>query len=281
MITFIIGDNGTGKTALATYFLQEKYINEGEEILRKSCELIRETNAELGTNYSLPDKVPFYTANFRAKLHVGYKEYYEPYFLNGYYFGVANEEMDTQFVPPFSVLVFDEAQRIFNSRESSTFPEFVSYAFEIHRHARLDITLIAQRGMLIDCNIREVGVHVIEVVSMENEKDIAGNIFRSTWHCREFDDWSSAEAYLKSGEKTYKETTYTNEGSSIYASYNSFDKLTAFLPPKGKDFSYLPYEKPADVSEREAKFYNTARPKEYRSKPKLKAENKTKGRDTV
>ncbi len=206
---------------------------------------------------------------------------FRSYFLNGYYFGVANEEMDTQFVPPFSVLVFDEAQRIFNSRESSTFPEFVSYAFEIHRHARLDITLIAQRGMLIDCNIREVGVHVIEVVSMENEKDIAGNVFRSTWHCREFDDWSSAEAYLKSGEKTYKETTYTNEGSSIYASYNSFDKLTAFLPPKGKDFSYLPYEKPADVSEREAKFYNTARPKEYRSKPKLKAENKTKGRDTV
>jgi len=105
-------------------------------------------------------------------------------------------------------------------------------------------------------------------------------VFRSTWHCREFDDWSSAEAYLKNGEATYKETRCTNEGS-IYGSYNSFDKLTAFLPPKGKDFSYLPQDKPANVSEREAKFYNTVRPKEYRSKTKPKTENKTKGRNTA
>ena len=238
---------------------------------KRSGELIRAENEKNGTNYSLPDKPPFYTANYRAKLHVGYKKYFEPYFLNGYYFGVANETMDTQFVPPCSVIVFDEAQRIFNSRESATFPEFVSYAFEVHRHARLDITLIAQRGMLLDCNIREVGVHVIEVVGLEHEKDLAGNIVRSTWHCREFENWSDANEYLKNGAPTYKETTYVNEWN-IFAEYDSYDKIAAFLPPKGKDFSYLPYDPPAKLTEREKKFYKSGRPKEYRSKTKTKEE---------
>lgn len=271
MITFIIGDNGTGKTALATYFLKEKYINEGKAIWKRSCELIRAANEKYGKNYTLPDKVPFYTVNFRAKLHVGYKTYYEPYYQNGYYFGVANDNMDTQFVALGSTVVFDESQRIFNSRESSTFPEFVSYAFEIHRHARLDIILLAQRGMLIDCNIREVGVHVIEVLGMENEKDLAGNIVRSTWRCREFDNWSSAEGYLKNNDQSYTETTYVNEGN-IYESYDSFDKETAFLPPEGKDFSYLPHDKPAHLTSREEKFYKAGKPKEYRSKIKPKGE---------
>ncbi len=265
MITFIVGENGAGKNALATYFLKEKYLREGEELLEKSRGLIRSLNEKFGRNYSLPDKAPFYTANFRVKLHVGYNEYYEPYFLNGYYFGLANEKMDTEFVPPGSVIVFDEAQRIFNSRESASFPDFVSYAFEIHRHAQLDITLLAQRGMLLDCNIREVGVHVIEVLGMENERDMAGNIIRSIWNCREFDNWFDAEKCFRNGERTYREKKYENQWD-IFESYDSFDKIKEFMPPEGKDYSYLPHDPPDDVSAREKKFYQSRKPKGFRGK---------------
>lgn len=274
MITFIIGAAGAGKTALAAYFLKTKYLEEGKEILRKSCALIDRANVQFGRQLSKPDRVPFYT-NFRVRLHVGYKRYYEPYFMNGYYFGIANDVMETQFIAPGSVMVLDEAQRIFDSRKSGTFADWASYAFEIHRQARLDIYLIAQRGMLFDRNIKELGVRVIEVVGMENEEDLGGNVEKSTWHCREFENWQAAEQSLNTGEKTYKETTYVNDGN-IFESFDSYAKLGEFLPPEGKDFDYLPQEKPERLTAREKEFYKTGEPKEYRSRPKNGESDKKK-----
>lgn len=269
MITFIIGETGSGKTALAAYLLQEKHSKEGNDIWKSSCSLIEDANQKFGRNYTLPDKVPFYT-NYSMCLHVGYKRYYKPYFQNPYYFGVANPDMDTQFMAVGGVGVFDEAQRIFDSRKSSTFPEFVSYAFEIHRQARLELYLIAQRGKLLDCNIRELGVHVIEVVRMDNEFDAAENVVRSTWHCREFENWREAESYFESGEGEYTETEYVNEGN-IFESFDSYEKIEMFLPPEGKDFSYLPHKKPDNVSKREEKFYEPGAPKTFRGGKESKA----------
>ncbi len=264
MITFIVGETGSGKTALATYFLIQKYLNEGKDIWKKSCSLIEEANRKFGRNYTLPKQVPFYT-NYSVRLDVGYKEYYEPYFQNPYRFGVANDEMDTQFMAVGGVGVFDESQRIYNSRKSVSFADFVSYGFEIHRQARLELYLIAQRGKLIDCNIRELGVHVIEVVRMENKFDAAGNVAKSVWHCREFENWSEAQRYFENGDGEYSETEYEYEGN-IFESFDSYEKLEMFLPQKGKDFSYLPHKKPENVSKREEEFYKTGEPKGFRSR---------------
>lgn len=277
MIHFIVGETGSGKTALATYFLQEKYLNEGKDIWKRSCALINWANIKFDRNYTLPNKVPFYT-NYSMRLHVGYNKYYEPYFQNPYRFGVANNEMDTQFMAVGGVGVFDEAQRIFDSRKSATFADFVSYAFEIHRQARFELYLIAQRGKLLDCNIRELGVHVIEVVRMDNEFDAAGNVVRSTWHCREFENWREAEQYFTTGEGNYTETEYEYEGN-IFESFDSYEKIEMFLPQKGKDFSYLPHKKPENVSKREEKFYDPGPPKKFRSRePSAQEDKNERGR---
>ena len=265
-ITIIFGATGAGKTAFATYKLKEKYMNDGSNILRRSRRIVETVNAKYGTNYTPPDKVPFYT-NYKIKLHVGYHKYYEPYLLNGYYFGIPNEENDTEYVVPGSWLVIDEAQRVYNSRESASFKDWASYAFEIHRQAELNILLLSQRGMLIDRNIKELGVHVIEIRGIENTKDAAGNIIQTKWKCREFEDWAACERYLKNNEKTYTEKTYVNQWS-IFDSFDSFAKLKDFLPPKGKDFDYLPHDEPKNLTEREKKFYKPGEPKEFRSKQK-------------
>lgn len=263
MITFIVGETGAGKTAFATYRLKKKYLREGRKILKNSRALIAEQNEIFGRNLTLPEKVPFYT-NFPVKLHVGYNKYYEPYYFNPYYFGVPNDTMPTQFAALGGVLVFDEAQRIFNSRKSATFADFVSYAFEIHRQGHFDITLIAQRGKLLDCNIRDLGVHVIEIVGMENDVGKASGCLRgSTWHCREFENWSDAEAYLMSGAQTYKETTYKNRGN-IFESFDSFSRVSEFLPTQGLDFDYLPHNAPASATARQKEFYKSGEPKGYR-----------------
>ncbi len=263
MITFILGETGAGKTAFATFLLKTKYIKEGKKIWRKSCDLIEEQNKKLGTNYSLPEQIPFYT-NFHVKLHVGYKRYYEPYYFNPYYFGVSNEVMATEFAALGGVLVFDEAQRIFNSRKSASFADFVSYAFEIHRQGHYDIILIAQRGKLLDCNIRDLGVHVIEIAGMENEKGEAGHILRSVWKCREFDCWSEAEKNFTNGEKTYHEKEYVNSGN-IFESFDSYERVKEFLPPEGLDFDYIRHGVIENLTARQKEFYKPGEPKGYRS----------------
>lgn len=263
MITFIVGETGAGKSALVTYILQETYMTEGVDIWKRSCEAIRRANRQYGRNYTLPDRVPIYTHNFQVRFNVGYKKFFEPYLLNGFYFGISNDRIETEYVAPESVLAFDESQRIFNSRKSSTFLDAASYAFEIHRQFNLRIYLLAQRGNLIDRNIKELGVHVIEVLGMENTKNAAGYVIQSVWHCREFDNWRAAEQYFSSGAPTYRETTYTNKGN-IFECFDSFEKGREFLPPKGKDFDFLPYEEPKKLTNRQKKFYIPGEPKHYR-----------------
>ena len=63
--------------------------------------------------------------------------------------------------PPNSILVIDEAQRVFRARSSgSKVPPIVS-ALETHRHTGLDIWLLTQKPLLVDSHVRElVGRHI-------------------------------------------------------------------------------------------------------------------------
>lgn len=63
--------------------------------------------------------------------------------------------------PPNSILIIDEAQRVYRPRASSTkVPPYVA-ALETHRHTGLDIILLTQKPKLVDMNVRElVGRHI-------------------------------------------------------------------------------------------------------------------------
>lgn len=63
-------------------------------------------------------------------------------------------------LPPGSVIVIDECQRVFRPRgAASAVPEYIA-AMETHRHKGYDIYLITQHPMLVDQNIRRlVGQH--------------------------------------------------------------------------------------------------------------------------
>lgn len=63
--------------------------------------------------------------------------------------------------PPNSILVVDEAQRVYRPRASaSKVPPYVA-ALETHRHTGLDIILLTQKPKLLDMNVRElVGKHI-------------------------------------------------------------------------------------------------------------------------
>lgn len=64
-------------------------------------------------------------------------------------------------VPPGSIVVIDEAQRVFRPRANgSQVPEHVE-KLETHRHLGIDLILITQHPMLLDSNVRRlVGKHI-------------------------------------------------------------------------------------------------------------------------
>ena len=266
MITIIFGAPGSGKSSLNTYFLKRLYRREGEIRLDRTRALIAEANEHRLTPLSVPDKPPIFS-NYEVKFQTDYEEDFEPYLINGFYMGLQNDRIPTQYIPPASAVFLDEAQRFYDSRKSATFPEFVSRFYEMHRHYHIDLWLAVQRPVLIDANIRALCRNFIEVERMEHEHDDAGRIAKTIFRCRGFDRWEEIEQYLESGTETYKTTSYTHEGN-IFRSFDSYSYFEAFLPPEGQDFKFLPFRaKSAAIAREDEIFYDSAEPDAYRKTP--------------
>lgn len=73
-------------------------------------------------------------------------------------------------LPPGSIVLIDEAQKVFRPRSSSQRPpEFVS-ALETHRHTGIDLYLITQHPMLVDSHIRRLSGthrHIVRIFGAE------------------------------------------------------------------------------------------------------------------
>lgn len=269
MITILSGAPGAGKSSLATYFLKQTYFEQGRTLLESCASKILELNKNRINALTLPDNPPIFS-DYKVKFLVGYDEFFEPYYINGYYFGLANERMSTQFLPPYSKVFLGEAQRYYNSRQSANFPDFVSRLYEMHRHYHMDIYMDVQRVMLIDPNIRALCRHFIEVQGMHNILNDVGDIIKTVWQCREFPNWTAYESYLNTGAETYINTAYTHDGN-IFDCFDSFGYFDSFLPKEGRDFNYLKFLSRSELSklpDSMAQFYKSGEPDGYRKKGK-------------
>ena len=277
MITIIFGAPGAGKSSLNAYFLINEYQTEGRFLLEDCQERIRLLNEGRSKKLTLPQRVPIFS-DFRVSFKVGYEEWYEPYYLNGYYFALDNERLKPMFLPPFAKIHFGEAQRYYDSRKSKTFPAFVSRAFEMHRHYGIDITMDVQRLNLIDLNVRQIAGRFIEVQCVENTTTSFGEILSSKWYCREFDSYQEVNDYVESGQKTYRETEYIYEGN-IFDCFDSFACFSEFLPPEDSNFTFLRHldnEKVSSVPQRYRKYYEWAEPDGFRTESRPKENNNDK-----
>lgn len=263
MITVIFGAPGVGKSSLEAMFLKKLYEEHGFELLERTKELIDDANKKRSNKLSYPDKPPIF-ADFKVKFLVDYEEYYEPYFINGFYAGLPNDRLPVQFIPPGSKIFLSEVQRYYDSRKSSSMPNFISRAFEMHRHYSLDFWLDVQRPTLIDLNIRELCKRFIEVIEMENTLNSVGDVTRSVFRCREFGCWRDVAQYLETGAKTYRDTVFIHDGN-IFDCFDSFNYFSEFLPGEDADFNYLPFRSRAESAGRaDAAYYNISEPEAYR-----------------
>lgn len=141
MITIFTGAPGAGKSSLSALFLRRIYKEEGRKLQKLSAARIDEINKTRRYPLTPPAKPPIYS-DFKVKIPAGYKKHYEPYYINGYYMGLSNERLKTQFLPPYAKVFLGESQRYYNSRKSGNFPDFVSRFYEMHRHYGLDLYLL-------------------------------------------------------------------------------------------------------------------------------------------
>lgn len=226
MITEICGVPRAGKTALMTKFILEHLTGaQAHRDLRECKKLLAPLRAGGFSFCAPPDHLVFsdYTVTARHNTITNYE-------VDGFRLGLAQDQHATMFLPPYSQIFLDEAQKYFNSRDSLKLADFVSRFYELHGHYRFNITLSVQRPKLIDVNIREIAARVIYVKGMQNFKQ-RGRIVGSIWDCVEFDSAAAAISYIDSGfcAKLQGDKVTFEYAGNIFKHYDSYAFFPLFL----------------------------------------------------
>lgn len=264
MIHCISGLPGYGKTSLMTSFAVSHLGAQRFKDIFAVKPLIESLNNS-GWNLSVPEHLVFSNYNVESKI---FRQ--ESYITDGYYLGFANKKHPTQFLPPGARVFIDEAQEVYNSRESADFPDFASRFYEKHRHYDLEIYLACQRAKLIDLNVRGICDHFIEVTGLKHDYSKYGFIIGSTWECIEFNNCFDHERYIETGNTRGATRTKYHYDGNIFDCYDSKGCFNMFLKDRyDKDFKLVKHRHYGiDVASVMAynKVHNFERPKTFGNK---------------
>lgn len=268
MIRIISGNPGKGKTLLAIYFMFLDTCVNGYDNYIKSCKEIAKLNSN-GFHFSYPQEKHVTYFNGEARLAPLGRVVKHPYIFNPWRMGVPTGENDVSLFFPGSKIYIDEAQRYYNSRLSYCFPDFVSRFYELHRHWKLDITLIAQRAGLIDLNIREIAQEFLYVEDLDVEEDSLGNLIKATWAVRKFTNNADLEHYLD-GKKDLGEEVIIECTENLFKFYDTeFYKFLFLNKRSNQDFLQQllrPYKLTPEICDKLSEIYSAVPPKEYYNK---------------
>ena len=229
MIRIITGPPRSGKTSLMCCFACNSMTIEAKERVDKANSIIETLNNN-GYHFNYAKNHVTYTNFWCKSKHIKWYKPQTAYDLDGTDFGLEDPEHETKNVFPCSAIFLMEGQSVFNSRNSRYFRDTVSRAYENHGHLWLDIYIDAQRGTLIDVNIREIAGEIIDVVGRDVEYDNMGKITNIVWHTRVFSASASYENYVKTGklEGEFEERKY-NFAGNIHDCYLSENNFALFL----------------------------------------------------
>ena len=229
MITIFAGEPGAGKTSLLSALAVNSMTTLARERLKKCNSIINVLN-DNGYHYNYPKEHITYTNFWCRSKHIKWFTPRTAYDFDGTDFGLEDPEHETKNIFPCSFIFFMEGQSFLNSRASRYFRDSVSRAYENHRHWGLDIFIDAQRGTLIDINVREISGEIINVIGREILRDKMGRITEIKWNTQVFQASSTYEKYLETGklEGEFETRVYSFPGN-IHDCYESENNFALFL----------------------------------------------------
>ena len=253
------------------HLMGQKTCVEGYARYRECCKKVDKLNAN-GFKLSYPKQKHVTYFNGQARLSVMGRPVKVPYILNPWYLGLPTKDSEVDLVLPGSQIFIDEAQRYYNSRMYSYFPDYVSRFYEMHRQYGLDIYLIAQRAGLIDKNIRNIAQQFIYIDSLEKEEDALGNLVKVTWHVHKFNCYGDLEKY-EDGNRDLGVEDVIESCENLYRFYDT--NFYEFLYLNGsQDFSQewiKPYKLTPSICEKLKEVWSATAPPSYYGEKKAAA----------
>lgn len=197
MITIISGLPGKGKTSLLVKQALVQMLDYGTEDWL-NCKLeVRKLVAGGFNNLLLPPMKHCVYADFP----ISYSRKLKSYYIDGFQIGLPNPFFQTMFIPPYSTIFLDEAQKYYDSRMSKYLREEVYRWYQLHRHNHYNVVMCCQRLANIDVNIRAIADRFLVVEDIEVKEDKYGCAESIKWKMREFTSCDTAENYQLSKDR--------------------------------------------------------------------------------
>ena len=239
MITIICGIPGAGKTSCLTYKLVERMCDYGiDDYLSLKRELVKLRQGGF-PNVDLPPQKHLCFADYPVKVNNRLQVYY----IDGFQIALENPYFETQFIPPYSTIFLDEAQKYYDSRMSKYFREEIYRWYQLHRHNDYNVFMACQRLGNIDLNIRSIAERFWVVDKIDVKENQYGIVEKVCWTIREFFSCDTAEEYMLAKEKNENKDIgkelIVETDLSIFDYYDSKGCRPAFYAGKyTKGFDY-------------------------------------------
>jgi len=230
-ITIIVGKPGAGKTVFTANIIAEKIINSRSDYINLKREI--KYLKQGGFNYlELPPQKHLIYTDFKFKIN----RRIESYYIDGYKLGLPNPYFETTFIPPYSTIFLDEAQRYYDSRNAKSLRAEVYNWFQLHRQNHYNIYLVCQRLANVDVNIRALADRIIVIDDLKLKTNEFGVVEHFKWITREFESPDTAEDYClkKDREEVAKlgKKVIVESNLPLFRYYDSFGNKPIFFNGK-------------------------------------------------
>lgn len=237
-ITIIVGKPGKGKTVFTANIIANKITNSLGDYINLKREI---KHLKLGgfTLLDLPPQKHLIYTDFKFKIN----KKIESYYIDGYKIGLPNPYFETQFIPPYSTIFLDEAQRYYDSRNTKSLRTEVYNWFQLHRQNHYNIYLVCQRVENIDINIRALADRIIVIDDLKIKTNEFGVVEHFKWITREFESPDTAEEYCRKKDRDevsmLGKKVIVESKLSLFNYYDSFGNKPIFF--NGKENSPFDY----------------------------------------
>lgn len=237
-ITIIVGKPGAGKTVFTASVVAEKITHSREDYINLKREIKYLKQGGFSFLELPPQKHLVYT-DFKFRIN----KKIESYYIDGFKLGLPNPYFETTFIPPYSTIFLDEAQRYYDSRNAKSLRAEVYNWFQLHRQNHYNIYLVCQRLANVDVNIRALADKIIVIDDLKLKTNEFGIVEHFKWITREFESPDTAEDYCLKKDRDevarLGKRVVVESNLPLFRYYDSFGNKPIFF--NGKEFESFDY----------------------------------------